>query len=329
MVEVLELVRDPAPVQDAVALVRLYQLMRRGKFDLVHTHTSKAGILGRLAARVAGVPYIVHTPHGHVFSGYAGRIATSGFVLLERWAANLADRIVGLTDQEIREHLDRKIGRREQFVSIPSGVEIDRFSREPVASQRHAVRRTLGLPASACIIGSVGRLEPIKGHRVLLDAFLSLAPRFPDLYLTLAGDGQLLPELRQEAARSDVASRVRFLGWRDDLPAVLRAFDVFAFPSLNEGMGIALLEAMAAGLPIVASSVGGIPEVLGRGEAGLLVEAGSAAALAEGLERLLLDPALRARASNAAKERARRYSVEAMLTRIEILYRELLSGPGR
>lgn len=323
MAEVPELVRNLSPARDLVAFLKLYRLIRRGGFDLVHTHTSKAGILGRVAARLAGVRRLVHTPHGHYFTGgYAGPVLTRLFVLLEQWAARFTDRIIGLTEQEVRDHLARGIGRPEQFVSIPSGVELAAF--EPARDRAAAVRAALGLPRGARVLGTVGRLEPVKGHRHLLDAFGELAPRFPDLCLVLVGDGELLPELQAYAAALGGADRVRFPGWWDDVPGLLGALDLFALPSLNEGMGRALVEAMAAGLPIVASRAGGIPEVLDGGAAGLLVEPASAGALARGIETLLLDPALGARLGRAARARAPRYSVETMLRKIEALYRDLL-----
>lgn len=326
--EVAELVRDISPVKDLVALLKIYRIIRRGRFDIVHTHSSKAGILGRVAARLARVPHVVHTPHGQVFTGYAGRILTAVFILLERWAARFTDRMIALTEQEIQDHLARKIGKPEQFVSIPSGIDIEQFCTRSLASQRPSVRASLGLPPDACLIGSVGRLESIKGHAYLLEAFTILAPRFPSLYLALVGDGQLLPELRSSARGSGFTDRVLFLGWRDDTSVLLHAFDLFVLPSLNEGMGRALVEAMVVGLPIVASRAGGVPEVLGNGEAGLVVEAGSARALAEAIEALLTDSALRVWLGRAARERARRYTVEAMLQKIEALYRRLLERAG-
>ena len=324
MVEVAELVRDPSPVKDLVALLKLYRLIRRGQFDIVHTHSSKAGILGRIAARLARVSHIVHTPHGHVFTGYAGRIVTTLFILVERWLARFTDRIIGLTEEEVWEHLDREIGAPEQFESIPSGIDLERFSTRPVGFDRSGIRASLHLPNHAFLIGSVGRLEPVKGHAYLLQAFATLAPRFPALYLALVGDGELADALRASAQRSGIADRVLFLGWWDDVTVLLQAFDLFVLPSLNEGMGRALVEAMAAGLPIVASRAGGIPEVLEDGEAGLLVEARSAPGLAQAIEELLLNPVRRVRLGTAARERARAYSVEAMLRKIEALYRELL-----
>lgn len=326
LVELPQLVREPAPVKDLVALVQLYRLIRGSRVDLVHTHTSKAGILGRLAARLAGVPHIVHTPHGHYFvGGYAGRALTHLFVRLERWAARFTDRIVGLTEQEIRDHVARGIGRPEQFVVIPSGIALPEFG---ATADAPALRAALGLPASATVVGAVGRLEPIKGHRYLLEAVGRLAPRCPDLHVALVGDGELLAELRHDAERAGLASRAHFLGWREDVATLLHAFDLFALPSLNEGQGRALVEAMAAGLPIVASAAGGIPEVLAGGAAGLLVPPADAGALARAIETLLADPALRARLGAAARERAGRYTVEASLRTLEALYDELLGFGG-
>ncbi len=324
MAELPELVRSPSPLKDLVAFVKIYRLLRKGRFDLVHTHTSKAGILGRIAARLAGVPHIVHTPHGQAFNGYVGKGMIRLFVLLERRVATFTDRIIGLTDQEIRDNLERGIGEPEQFVNIPSGIDLKPFE----ASQRAAgeVKASLGLLPSARLIGSVGRLDQVKGHTYLLDAFTMLAPRFPDLHLVLVGDGELRVDLQSRAAEAGLADRVHFLGWREDIPALLHAFDLFVFPSLSEGMGRALVEAMAAGLPIVASNVCGIPEVLAQGEAGYLVEPASAASLATGIERLLLDPSQRRRLAKAARERARAYSIETMLHRIEAVYQSVLGS---
>lgn len=324
MAELPELVRSPSPLKDVVALLKIYRLLRKGRFDLVHTHTSKAGILGRIAARWAGVPHIVHTPHGQAFNGYAGRVVTRLFVLLERWAASFTDRIIGLTDQEIRDNLERGIGNPEQFINIPSGIDLKRF--ETAQKRPEEAKVSLGLSPAARLIGSVGRFEPVKGHAYLLDAFTMLAPRFPDLHLVLVGDGELQPELRSRAQESGLIDRVLFLGWREDIPTLLHAFDLFAFPSLSEGMGRALVEAMAAGLPIVASKVCGIPEVLAHGEAGCLVEPASALSLARGIETLLLDPELRYRLASAACERARSYSVESMLQKIEAVYQSVLGS---
>ena len=324
MAEVPQLVRSPSPIKDLVAFLKIYRLLRREGFDLVHTHTSKAGILGRVAARLAGVPHIVHTPHGQAFNGYAGRAMTTLFVLLERWAATFTDRIIGLTDREIRDNLERRIGEPEQFVNIPSGIDLERFE----TSEREAgnVKASLGLSPSVRLIGSVGRLEPIKGHAYLLDAFAILAPRFPDLHLALVGDGELLPELRSRAENAGLTDRVLFLGWREDVPALLHAFDLFVFPSLSEGMGRALVEAMAAGLPVVATKAASIPEVLADGEAGYLVEPSSGASLAAGIEKVLLDRELQSRLVKAGRERARDYSVEAMLQKIEAVYQEVLGN---
>ncbi len=322
-----ELVRPISPGRDLVALYRIYRRLRRERVDLVHTHSSKAGILGRVAARWAGVPRLVHTPHGHVFTGYAGPAVTGLYVRLERWAARFTDRIVGLTDREAQDHLARGIGRPDQFVTIPSGVPLAAFEAPAVPPER--VKAALGLPPDARVIGSVGRLEPIKGHRVLVEAFQQLAPRAPDVALVLAGDGELAAPLRAACNRAGLAGRVRFLGWRTDVPDLLHAFDVFVLPSLNEGMGRALVEAMAAGRPIVASRAGGIPEVLGDDEAGILVQPGEARALAAAIETCLAEPDLGARLGKAARERARRYSVEAMVEKLEALYRELLTPGGR
>ncbi|MFZ1060356.1 MAG: glycosyltransferase, partial [Candidatus Rokuibacteriota bacterium] len=161
-VEVIrELRRNISPVKDLVALCRIVRLLRRERVTLLHTHTSKAGFLGRLAAGLARTPLVVHTPHGHIFYGYYGRALTALFVLLERTVAPLTDRIVVLTEQELEEHLERRIGRREQFAVIPSGVNLPALRAQ--APPREEARRRLGVAADCLLLVGVGRLVPIKG----------------------------------------------------------------------------------------------------------------------------------------------------------------------
>jgi glycosyltransferase involved in cell wall biosynthesis len=160
LLRVSELVREVSPLQDGKALRQLVRLMRRERPHLVHTHTSKAGILGRLAARRAGVPVVVHTPHGHVFHSYEGRLKTQLFVRFERACAPLADRLIALTETERREHLERRVGRPAQWSTVHSGVDFAPF--QDCRGMRAAVRAELGMPADAVVLGTVGRLVPIK-----------------------------------------------------------------------------------------------------------------------------------------------------------------------
>ncbi len=322
-----ELVREISPLKDIFAFIKLFFLIRRGRYQIVHTHSSKGGILGRWAAWLAGAPIIIHTPHGHVFYGYFGPLLSRVFLWLEWASARMTRKIISLTDLERDEHVRFGVGRREQFVTIASGVELGRFTS---VGQEEALRakEELALPSHAPLIGSVGRLEPIKGYRYFLEAAALVLRSYPEAYFLLAGDGRERSELSDRAQALGIGERFCLLGWRDDVPSLLKAMDLFVIPSLNEGMGRSAVEAMAAGLPVVASRVGSLPEVVAHGDTGLLVPPADPEALASAILSLLKDP----RGRRAMGERARAavdpYSVEIMVERIEALYRELLREKG-
>ncbi len=321
-VEVRHLVRPIRPLRDLWALQALWRLMRRERFHIVHTHTSKAGLLGRMAARLARTPIVVHTPHGHVFYGYYGTRLTRLFVWLERWAAHWTDRIVALTAQDAEEHVDFGIGPADQFAVIHSGVDFGPF--DVPGCGREQTRRLLGLDAQGVVIGTLGRLTAIKGQADLVRAFAIVYRQVSDAWLLLVGDGEERDDLASLAGDLGVVDRVVFAGWRDDIAAVLRAMDIFALSSLNEGMGKALVEAMYVGLPSVATAVGGIPELIEHGREGLLVPAQQPDQLATAMIELAADDEMRCRLGEAAAQRARSYSVESMLEKIEALYDSLL-----
>lgn len=305
--------RSVRPVADCLALVGLWRRIRTMRPDLVHTHSSKAGFLGRLAARLAGVPHIVHTPHGHIFAGYFSSVLTTAFTWLERLAARWTDRIITLSDDEARDHLRRGIGRPGQFVTIPSGVELETVrSASPVR-----------LVPEGPVVGTVARLVPVKGLQHLIAAAPETLRRCPQARFLLVGDGEMRPALEEQARALGLGDRITFTGFREDVPSLLAGMDVFVLPSLNEGMGRVLVMAMALGKPIVATRVGGIPELLGDGEAGLLVPPGDPAALAEAISALLQDPSRAQALGEAGRRRAPRYSAEAMVASLTKLYHEV------
>lgn len=328
LVRIPSLIRAVHPVKDAAALRACWRLIRGGRFDLVHTHTSKAGILGRLAARLAGGCRVVHTPHGHVFYGYFGPWKTRLFIWAERLMARWTDAIVTLTDREAQEHLALGVGRPSQFVTIFSGIPLP--GPKTRAGTGPSRRRALGLPAEGALVGSVGRLDPIKGHGLLIRAFAMLGDRHPGARLILIGEGEKREEYQALARELGVAEGVRFMGWRDDVGDLLEELDLFVFPSRNEGMGRAAVEAMAAGLAVVAARTGGLPEVVREEETGLLVPPGDAAALSAAIDRLLARPEERRAMGEAGRRLAQAYSAERMCEKIEALYQRLLAptAPG-
>jgi len=320
------LVRRVSPVKDLVTLLVLWRLFRRERPRIVHTHTSKAGILGRWAAWLAGVPAVIHTPHGHVFWGYFGPVKTRFFILLETLSALVTDRLVMLTEQERRDHLRVGIAPDEAFVTIHSGVDLAPVMAAKAA--RDEARRALGIPDGAFAVGTVGRLTAIKGPGVLVDAARRVINRHPDSVFVFLGAGELLEALQAHAADLGIAANVRFPGWRPDAARLMSALDCFAFPSINEGMGKALVEAMALEKPVVASRVGGIIDLVDDGVNGFLVPAADPHALAERILFYRENPETARRMARRAAEKAAGYGSAAMVRKIEALYAEFAPRPA-
>ena len=322
VITIPSLVRRIQPFYDLKAFFALIKILLYERPHIVHTHTSKAGILGRGAAFFARVPIIVHTPHGHVFWGYFGRLKTGIFILLEKISALITDRLVVLTEQEKNDHLHFHIAPENKFSEVHSGINLDRFSDTSVDPA--AMKKKLTIPEGNLVVGTTGRLTHIKGHRYLIEAAGKIVSSKPDTTFVFLGDGELLDELKNMASISSIEENIKFLGWRQDVAEVMSTFDVFVLPSLNEGMGRVLVEAMALGKPIVASDIGGIPNLVVNGENGYLVPVGDVETLAVKIITLLDDPGKREKMGNAGQRYADKYSLEEMMKKIERLYRELL-----
>jgi glycosyltransferase involved in cell wall biosynthesis len=322
---VASLVRHISPSSDLAALWNLVLLLREERPHVVHTHTSKAGVLGRLAAWIMGIPVIVHTPHGHVFYGHFSAVPSWVFLQLERALAWKTDRLIGLTPAEKREHLERGVGQANRFAVVPSGIDLDRFRKARASGK--VIPDWFECPSHARIIGSVGWLTDIKGHRFLIDAVALLRQTYHNLHLVIIGTGDQHDALLRRAAQVGVSYAIRLLGHREDIEICLAGLDCFVLPSLNEGMGRALIEAMASGLPVVASRVGGIPSLIEDGKNGLLVPAGDSSALASALRRILDDPTWSNELGTHAKYSIGiRYGIPAMVQAIESTYREAAAG---
>jgi glycosyltransferase involved in cell wall biosynthesis len=326
VVDVPALGREVRPAHDVAAVLALVRLFHRARPTIVHTHTSKAGFVGRLAARLAGVPVVIHQPHGHIFYGYWGRGRTTLFVGLERAAARWTDALVALTPREVEEHVERGIGRTAQWAVVPSGVPTAALRAS--APSRAAARARLGLPPATFVVAGVGRLLPIKGFDLLVDALPALAARVPAAHVLLIGDGEARAALEARAAGLGVAARLTIAGAVSDVTGLLAGADVLAAPSRNEGMGRVLVEAMALGLPVVGSTVGGIPDVIVDGECGRLVPADDAAALADALADLGTDAALRAKLGAAARPRAEAFSTDVAAAAMGSIYERLVRARG-
>jgi len=320
------LVRRISPWRDLVATLRLRRVMRAGRYDIVHTHSSKAGILGRIAARFAGVPVIVHTAHGWGFNDEQPWYVYWLYVVLERMCAPLSSAIVVVGAPNREKGLALGIGRPEQYRLIRSGIEVEAF--RDVRISRDEARRRLGLPLDAFVIGSVGRLEGQKAPLDLLAAFVPVAAERPETHLVYVGEGFWRGELEAAIARAGLGGRVHLTGLRRDVPELLRAFDVLALASRWEGLPRVFPQAMAAGLPIVATRVDGASDAVTPGENGWLVEVGDMAAMARYLRALACDPAMARRMGAAGRARVDEFAVERMVESLAELYATLSAKRG-
>ncbi|MBI5796265.1 MAG: glycosyltransferase family 4 protein [Planctomycetes bacterium] len=317
------LIRDIHPFLDIYALLRLYFLILRGRYDIVHCHTSKGGFIGRLAARLANVKCIIYSPHGDIFEGYFGKIKTRFFIWLERFSARFTDKIITLTKSGIEPYIKAGIGQKSQFDYIYNGVDIESLRKRKV--DRIQKRQELGIENEYFLIVTAGRLVPVKGQTYLISALAQVITKIPNIRLVFLGDGELRGELSGQVKTLGLEKQVLFLGMRSDVPEIISCGDLFVLPSVNEGFGVVLLEAMVMKCPIVATNVGGVPEVVLDGETGILVPSGDPVQLAEGIVRLLRDRALAAQMAESGYQRLKTcFDIRETVAKTENLYRELL-----
>lgn len=319
------------PRADAVALRELIGLIRRFEPDIVHTHTAKAGFLGRRAALIASIgrrarrPVLVHTFHGHVLEGYFGRAKEEVYRTIERSLAKRTDRLIGVSEATVDDLVRLRIAPRERFAVVPLGLDLTRFAPTP-AAQRAQLRRELGVADDEIVVSFVGRLVPIKRLDVLLRAIAHARSTGLPLRLVVVGDGELRERLTELASELGIATAISWLGFRRDLPELAAAADIAALSSDNEGTPVSLIEAAASGLPCVSTDVGGVGDVVLDGTSGTLVPAGDHASLAARFAMLAADPALRHEMGAAGREHVlTRFSVERLISDIAALYGGLLA----
>jgi glycosyltransferase involved in cell wall biosynthesis len=331
VVRIDELGREISPLRDLLATIRLAKLIRRERPQILHTHTAKAGTVGRVAALLAGSrkpPIIVHTFHGHVLRGYFGPLRSLFFRLLERRLAAGTTALIAVSPQVRDDLVALGVAPRERFVVIRLGIELDERVA-PELNGRGESRRYLGIPGDRFAVGWIGRMTAVKRTDDVLIAFKRLRDGGVDALLCMVGDGPDRLQLEQRAHELGVARNTVFLGYQEDVAPFYAAFDALVLPSGNEGTPVSVIEALAAELPVVATRVGGVPDVVRDGEDGFLVEAGATDDLADRLAQLAGDPALRARMGKQGRERVLpRYAVERLVEDIDELYRSLLSAGG-
>lgn len=316
--------RSIHPVKDVIALWKLYRKMGRGRYDIVHTHISKAGFLGRLAARWAGVPVVVHTYHGRVEELDPGKVKGRFLTACERFAAKQSDALIAVSAAEVEQKRAVGIGSDSQYHVVRAGIDLSRYLEQQAWDRPQAVT---GRP----VIGTIGTLTREKGIDVLIAALPAVLDRHPGLQLCIVGEGPMEVALRRAAIRVGVDAAVHFVGAVEDVRPWLSAFDLLVQPSRSEGLALTVLEAMAMGVPVLATDVGGMSEALADGINGILVPAGDAAKLATALSELLADSSKLADMGRAGTGRIRSFSLECSVKELEALYEQLLdaaSSPG-
>jgi glycosyltransferase involved in cell wall biosynthesis len=337
------LVRNPGP-GELRALGDLRRLIRAGGYRIVHTHGSKAGILGRLAAYKEGVPVIISGIHGHSFSPQMNPIARLVYRTIERRVARHTTHFVSVGDDLRTQYLAAGVGAASDYSVIHSGMELDRFieAGRMDMEERAALRLQLGIPADAVVFANISRMEPRKGHRFFLEAAAGLitsnapgtdsattdgaAPMRGQAWFVIVGDGPEEAALRAQAAELGIADRVVFTGYRRDVEKMFGMSDVIVLTSLWEGLPRVLVQAAAAGRPAVSFACDGAGEVITDGENGWVVPMRDTAAVRDRMEHLLADAPLRERLGAAARANVNdSWTVEAMVARIDDLYRRLLA----
>jgi glycosyltransferase involved in cell wall biosynthesis len=320
VVRVPHMRRSLSPISDILAFAWLVSYFRRERPAIVATHMAKAGTLGRLAAALAGVPVIVHTFHGHVLDGYFGRLSTSFFLAVERLLSRLTTQFIAISP-EIAADLDRLgIGRGKTTI-VRLGLDLEHLTKHDSGR----LRGELGIPPDAPLVGIVGRLVPIKALDLFLDAASLTLRDHPDVHFAIVGDGELWDQLHNDVRSRGLAQQVHFTGWRGDLAAVYSDLDLAVCCSRNEGTPVSLIEACAAGLAVIGTQVGGIPDIIAAGVNGLLVPSGDASALAAAVNELIADPPRRRLMGIAGRQMVmERHSSDRMVRELKGVYGMLL-----
>lgn len=314
---VRSLKRDCSPLTDCLAFFETLKVIRAVRPHILHTHTSKAGFIGRIAGRASGVKTAVHMPHGHIFYGYFSSMKTRLFILLEKIAALCTYRILTLTEIERMDYIRERVTRAEKIITIPCGIDTNRYS-----ASRETVRKEFGISAGHPVIGWVGRAEPVKGCEYFLRACQLIHREMPDARFLFVGEGTMKAKMERLARTLGLNGEMIFAGYRTDMPEIMHSIDLLLHTPLNEGLGRVILEAMICEKPVIAASVGGIPEIIEHGVHGFLVPPGDYASMARESLRVLKNRELAQSLGRAGRERALEYSTENMVRKVHALYNQ-------
>ncbi len=320
-----EMCRSINPFSDLVAFWKLYKITKKGRYHIVHTHSSKAGVLGRLAAWLAGTPIIVHTLHSLVFHDYQPWIVNRAWWLAKKICAPVTDFFISVSEVISEKAIAAGIAKPEKFRTIYSGMELDWFLNAKFDAEK--VKREFNIPLDSPVVGKIARLFPLKGHDQLMDAAPEIVKRVPNVRFFLIGDGILLEHLQQRAQDNGILDNFVFAGLidRTRIPEMISAMDVVVHTSLREGLARVLPQALAMGKPCVSFDIDGAREVVINNKTGYLVEAFDSVGLAEGVARLLEDDELRKQfGENGRRHVDPNFRAEKMVADISEVYQMLL-----
>jgi glycosyltransferase involved in cell wall biosynthesis len=320
-----QLGREISWKDDLFAFWKLYRLIYQERPDIVHTHMAKAGTLGRLAAKLAGVPIIVHTFHGHVFHSYFKAIKTKMFITIEKFLALFCTRIVAVSPSQKEELLSYKIAPSRKVACIPLGLELDLFLE--AEKEKGRLRAEVSLNPDHKLVGIIARLVPVKGHSFFFEAAQRIISFFPQVKFLVVGDGPLRKELEDLVDQMGIKKDVIFLGFRKDLSKIYADLDAVVLTSLNEGLPVAVIEGMASAKPVVAFDVGGVKDLIQDNVTGILVPFGDVHKLADSVMRLLKDPLECERLGQNARRKAYPYlDYRRLVKDMENFYCQLLKN---
>ncbi|MBU0566979.1 glycosyltransferase family 4 protein [bacterium] len=319
-----ELGREISLLDDLKAFAKLFFLIRREKPDIVHTHTAKAGTLGRLAAKLVGAPVIIHTFHGHIFHSYFGPLKTKIFLLIERFLSLFTTRIITISPAQRKEILELGIGNKKKVVCIPLGFDLSKFL--DCQEKRGELREELGLSESHLLIGIIARLVTIKGHTYFFEAAKMILDQMKTARFIVVGDGELREEFKELVKKLKIEEATFFLGFRSDLDRVYAGLDLIVLSSLNEGLPTAIIEAMASAKPVVSTRVGGVVDLIEDGVNGLLVPPENPSQLASACLEILCDGERAKKMGREGRRRSSQFELSRLIKDIEVLYEELASA---
>lgn len=310
-------------LKDLKALLKIYLIIKKYKPDIVHTHTAKAGLIGRIAAHLALTPKIVHTYHGHVLHSYFSRPKTYLLRFMEKLLALISDSLIVVSDKIKTELISYKISKPSKFNIIKLGFNLDPFLNNNLLKDN--LKKELSLPNDSNLIGIVGRIVPIKNHKLFIEAAAKVVAQKENTYFLIVGDGPLRKNIEKLSYELNINKNTIFTGWRNDLPLIYASLDILVCSSNNEGTSVSVIEGMASGCPVITTRVGGHPDIISDGNNGYLIEPQNIDSLTKKMLQILNNPKQSAHLKeNARLDAKNNFSLESLINNIENHYDDLL-----